>query len=769
MQYAPVHSRTLKVAIMIEYLTFKIKNGKTFREVEIPLKDLGVVAIQGKNGAGKSSIWDLLQVMHYTKTSGGHKKDELVRNLNNSEWELEFNKEEKHYRINYARKKHGTDKKAKWKFYVYEDGENITSHNQQTEVPKQLLELIGLSQNEYEGSIHLTQSGQHTLINGKPKDRKDYISNFFGLDERYDHVMEHAKKEQKITKDEIARISAFDHSKATLETEIKDIVVPDITAFQQELQVSSSKITELNNSIQTVNTEFLSAKEYERLSPLAHSVDAPQEKLSSLQDKAGKLSAQVEQQTLVTDYNRKAKANNAKMSELQQRLSPLQVTIEGNFEELNNEYHIIQNNKQRDTQLKPIRDEHTSLPDLQLIDLTEAEKTISDCRLQVSKNQDKLSSMKSGECPTCGHQHTSDDIESTEALVGVHSESLKQWQDYRTSATANNDTCNRKSQLEQMLVGSTEYTDDMEKRRVDLESQLPILTQKTQIERDLLGMSHQEPMEELDTATIKLELLNNQKEQEQLKIIIDALNKCPAAPSRGLQEIQQSLALCMDEASVLETRIDALKAELAVAEEKKYRKDRLQSQIDDLKKELSQLEELKKKEFLWAKMIDAYGPKGLRLIQLNKVMDLLMERLPFFINLLFTDKNIEFYHTCDAGNISIMWKRKDDEGGYAIDVSQMSGGEAKKLAVALVLALASCVPSKKRANILILDEIDGQLDEDGKYLFANELLPALKKDYNSIFIISHSKDVKQADVYDQVWYFTKPERSHYTLIDRRVV
>ena len=56
---------------------------------------------------------------------------------------------------------------------------------------------------------------------------------------------------------------------------------------------------------------------------------------------------------------------------------------------------------------------------------------------------------------------------------------------------------------------------------------------------------------------------------------------------------------------------------------------------------------------------------------------------------------------------------------------------------------------------MILDEVDAQLDADGKYRYTNQLLPMLRKKHDSIFVISHNKEVQLANIYDQVWEIQK--------------
>ena len=136
-----------------------------------------------------------------------------------------------------------------------------------------------------------------------------------------------------------------------------------------------------------------------------------------------------------------------------------------------------------------------------------------------------------------------------------------------------------------------------------------------------------------------------------------------------------------------------------------------------------------------------------------------MSRLPIYTNYLF-DKEMEFYHKCESGQIEIFVRRKDDKGEvYEYDISSMSGGETKKLSIAFMLAMSDAVPRRKRCNILIVDEVDSPLDKDSRYMFVNELLPNLSKDYETVFVISHSTESSQANVFDKTWMIeTQPDQ-----------
>jgi len=167
-------------------------------------------------------------------------------------------------------------------------------------------------------------------------------------------------------------------------------------------------------------------------------------------------------------------------------------------------------------------------------------------------------------------------------------------------------------------------------------------------------------------------------------------------------------------------------------------------------------------------MVDAYGPRGLRVIQLERIMDVVISRLPYYTSLLFSEPGLKFSHVCDATNIHIYAHRirtnpKGVVEEFQHDIASFSGGEAKKLSVVFILTLADCVSAAKKTNILFLDEVDSPLDDEGEFLFINELLPRLADDFESVFVISH-REAKQAAIFDQWWDFSK--KNHSTVITK---
>jgi len=64
----------------IRFKNLHIVNGRVFKDLKVKLDNQGIVSILGENGAGKSTIWNLLQANLFASTPSGHKKDALVKN-----------------------------------------------------------------------------------------------------------------------------------------------------------------------------------------------------------------------------------------------------------------------------------------------------------------------------------------------------------------------------------------------------------------------------------------------------------------------------------------------------------------------------------------------------------------------------------------------------------------------------------------------------------------------------------------------------------------
>ena len=193
----------------INFKSLEIKNGRIFKHIKLNLGKSGLTSILGVNGVGKSTLWSILEAIIYGVSPVNRKRYGLVKNDKDASFILEIEKENSTYFISYNKKG------SKWSHQITKDGIDETPHTAEDAV-KAVRKLIGLTSAEFRGSVYLGQNSHHILIDGKPTERKEYISSFFNLDSRYDYVLNAAKEELIKIKDKITELSGLSHTRMML-------------------------------------------------------------------------------------------------------------------------------------------------------------------------------------------------------------------------------------------------------------------------------------------------------------------------------------------------------------------------------------------------------------------------------------------------------------------------------------------------------------------------------------------------------------------------
>jgi DNA repair exonuclease SbcCD ATPase subunit len=130
----------------------------------------------------------------------------------------------------------------------------------------------------------------------------------------------------------------------------------------------------------------------------------------------------------------------------------------------------------------------------------------------------------------------------------------------------------------------------------------------------------------------------------------------------------------------------------------------------------------------------AFSEKGLVKFVIRTIKDYLNTQCSFYLGYLTN------------GNISVEFdeelKEKIEVGGSLRHYISLSGGEKRKLNLAVMLGLQSLLTMSNghKSNLLFFDEVAENLDENGVIGLYN-LLCELKKD-KTIFIITHNQVLK---------------------------
>lgn len=162
----------------------KLENFKKYSSLEISF-DFGLIGIIGKNGSGKSTIFEAILFALYGELKNKGDK-EVVRNANASEKdavsvELDFELDNSEYKI--IREFRGKTLSANAK--LYKNTELITSGAK--EVTTSIVNLTKMSKDAFMHTLFASQKELTSLSNSKPEDRKKMIRKLLGL-EKIDFV-----------------------------------------------------------------------------------------------------------------------------------------------------------------------------------------------------------------------------------------------------------------------------------------------------------------------------------------------------------------------------------------------------------------------------------------------------------------------------------------------------------------------------------------------------------------------------------------------------
>lgn len=135
-------------------------------------------------------------------------------------------------------------------------------------------------------------------------------------------------------------------------------------------------------------------------------------------------------------------------------------------------------------------------------------------------------------------------------------------------------------------------------------------------------------------------------------------------------------------------------------------------------------------------LIHAFGNKGIKVLLAQQIAQRLEHALNEVAPRVFVEP-VKFRLKVEVNKFSIEYSmRKGRDVSPWADVRVLSGSESKSFVLACVAALLPLLPSDKRTNLMVLDEMDSTMSEPTQILFATEFLPYLKKLVPTIFVVT---------------------------------
>ncbi|AIW03494.1 exonuclease [Bacillus phage Moonbeam] len=298
-------------------------NFLAFKEIKLDLDNRGLVLIEGKNlssnkfesnGAGKTSIIDIIVYVLYDTTTKGLKADEVINRhaKKNTCAVLEGRKREDTYRIERYRK----HKKYGSKVRLIINGEDETASSVK-ETNKKIEQLIGLDYLTFTNSIMFSQRNQvGRFSTATDKEKKEILENLVNLTvygtaqdiakkrvKDKDAEIEQKKREEEKLQWELTQVDSFEQQDQERYNSTKQAIEQEQQNFENVKEAMNKHITDNQHNVTTWINEVEKLKEQQE--QLNSPTNPHSETVNQLTHQLNELKA--EQQRLTIEQNEEVK------------------------------------------------------------------------------------------------------------------------------------------------------------------------------------------------------------------------------------------------------------------------------------------------------------------------------------------------------------------------------------------------------------------------------------------------------------------------------
>jgi len=742
----------------VDFLSLLIENAACFKHAYVPLKDQGLVHVRGvnldeggSNGSGKTSLFEMLFYLFYdklTKSERKVKKDELINVYSPSNFLLhaEIMREDVPYTVEKYRKV----KKRGSGVDVWKSGDLVTPDDPR-EAQKMLAGLLGRSWNEILGSVYLSQRHTHKMLEGTPAEKKEYMSRYFGLDS-LDSMITSSEKRLKAVPlpDETHLRSLLDGVESDLSS-LGDLSALD-SSYESLVQRRDSvqrKLIETKTGLEKQEEAKQIQKEHKRWKKFLSSnygISTDREEIKAL------LVESRESCSTLKDSIRNAR----KRAELLEEVSSLGGVV---GEDLGDTLEDLRSSVSRLERLIPGVEKRQRLE--RKLDSIGEDEELS--RAKLRKRKEKWSTRRSelsgkvasvvselrkirsvgDSCHTCLRPISP---EEKAEMVQVREDNL--------------------SSLRSSCAKAEEALQAYSSRLADVEARVALLAQL-------------EGLPDGDFKALQAELRQAQEEYKKVRedqsklvrlgVLTEKLSDLPE-PTYSIEELTDKLDAAesaveyLDDAyqwvlqsgnvifdvyeyqsltsavATHQSDLEAINDDLLAVQESRAQGKALLKQQKDINKTLSASSREKTKSQVLRYITITLGElkkKGLR-----ESTKLLSGVLPIYLDQLFPKGDIELSETDDENGFDLVFNK----GGKTLPLTLISGGQAKRVGLAIVFAFAKM--GRNTTNLLICDEPFRDLDKNGREACFEVLRDF---DIGTLLVTSHDQDLSASRKYDQVW------------------
>ena len=776
----------------LELVNFKKYTNKTFTF------DEGLVGIIGKNGSGKSTIFEaILFALYGELLSRGSK--ELIRNSKAAETAsvsvaLEFKFDGSSYKV--IREFRGRSLTANAQFYK----NNVEITTGAREVTNSIVNLVKMGRESFMHTLFASQKELTSLSNLKPEDRKRMIRKLLGL-EKIDAI----------------ETMLVDKSR-TLKREIE--AFREVLLSSDEIVAKESAIKTHNENKTSINTNFLSkSKELEAIKQKEIEAKKELDLLQKTKEHKVKLSSELDliEHTLESNKQQQTKLS-SELLELQQKqkeftsLEPFKVEYELLIIKLKEQQQLKEKKLKKDGLIKEqnqLREQYIKakndisnleleVKDYEILkskqkqlhnELEKVQNSIKDLEAQIKvinsliSGEQKLIDMtksqifqieeigKGSNCPTC----TRPLLEEYDKVISSLSNTIQTLQKEKID----------KQTLELLKIESSKATFDKQKEELDkqlqeLNKQLTIIETK---QKDLIkangyfkevetkGKKNKEELEKLSQYSydenIHQDMINkeqNLKPKYDEYVKLETLIKRVSIVQKDLEEIKKVIDQNTEDFTNKEVEIKAV-----VYDEKNHttkldeytilqkQKDDITTVVNDFKVTIASIDgEIKTLQAaldtnneniskLSVKEKDSRDYEKIKtsLIEFKtKLNSKVAPRISQIASQLYSQITKGKYQHIEV-DINFDFYIYDEGQKFPID--RFSGGEVDLANLVLRIAISKTLGELNGAGnigFLAFDEVFGSQDETRRMEIL-EAFHTIKEQYRQIFLISHEIEIKE--------------------------
>lgn len=754
--------------------TYGSNNKINFRNIK------GLNLLCGKNGLGKTSIIDIILFSIYKKFSTGSSNEILNRNFNEGYSIITVELNGAVYKI--KRNINIFNKSNRRKLEIYKNNIDVTCSTKKI-TEDYIVKTFGSYEDMLMTSTIL-QVGENFV---EKKDKHSVITKQLGF-ETYDIIFEKIKKEYNRLKSVASakKLTNIDYQKIineNIEEEKKE--QHEFKKVNEQIQEHSNEIflinSKLDNDIKNNNVENLK----KRQTKIKSEIEKNNNKLNNYEFYNYDLNLELEKNNIITENE----LINDKIQSIYKNIINIeQIKLDFNFikklkDTVTKITENIKNKEDENTQIKTeLQLDINIIVDYDYINkiqknIDEQQKIINEIVntnkilvLLRENNQNLLKHQFSLRCKNCKHNKIIHEemgylkeIEMYENKLLELNES-KDDSDYKSTIIKLTQIIKNNEQLNKYMLELNKINSqiDLENEKITknkINEKNKLLNEKYEVKINDEKNKYNENKNKYKRIQECIEIIKNinllNKEFNKNELLISKLNKYQEELIR-VNIIEDQNKELLKQSKIINERIDKCKNKLCMAIHEKEKEDKLKKEIDSQKhrykllnkicslyydskveyKDIADEPKLKIKKKLEKYKQLNNNHIGIKTYMINKKLKILETRLnnllnditTFQIAILIENSEIDFYKILN----------KDTE--KYLNIKRLSGYERTCFNIAIRVALNSMNVIMKN-NFLIIDEGFGTCDDKNIFNIIN-LIDVIKKDYETVIIISHLNEIK---------------------------